>query len=55
MDPVYEFGGELFANEGDFLEALTHEYKHGDTELVVDTLEQYGFTLADLGVRPEGV
>lgn len=54
MDPVYEFNGELYETEGEFLDALAHEYKHGDSELVVDTLENYGFTLSDLNVRPEG-
>lgn len=54
MDTVYEFNGELFDNEGAFLDALAHEYTHGDTELVVDTLENYGFTLSDINVRPEG-
>ncbi len=43
MDPVYEFNGELFESEGAFLDALAH-----------DTLENYGFALSDLGVRPEG-
>ncbi|MFZ1812218.1 MAG: hypothetical protein WAU02_01665 [Candidatus Saccharimonadales bacterium] len=54
MDPVYEFNGELFESEGAFLDALAHEYKQGDKELVIDTLENYGFALSDLGVRPEG-
>ena len=51
---VYEFDGELFENVGDFLQALAHEYKAGDSELVVSTLEDYGFDLADIGVRPKG-
>ncbi len=54
MEKVYELGGELFETEGEFLDALAHEYTHGDTELVVDTLEKYGFALADINVRPEG-
>ncbi|MBI3494838.1 hypothetical protein HY004_02545 [Candidatus Saccharibacteria bacterium] len=52
---VYEFDGELFENVGDFLQALAHEYKVGDSELVVSTLEDYGFDISDIGVRPKGV
>lgn len=55
MDPVYEFDGQMYENVEDFLQALAHEYTHGDTENVVDTLERYGFTLSDINVRPEGV
>lgn len=54
MGQAYEFGGELFTSEGEFLDVLAHEYKIGDKELVVDTLEKYGFALSDIGVRPEG-
>ena len=54
MGQAYEFNGELFTSEGEFLNALAHEYKTGDTEMVVDALEDYGFTLSDIGVRPEG-
>lgn len=54
MGQVYEFDGQLFASEGEFLDALAHEYKHGDRDLVVDTLENYGFALSDIGVRPDG-
>ena len=52
---VYEFDGELFEKVGDFLQALAHEYKVGDSELVVSTLEDYGFDISDIGVRPKGV
>lgn len=52
---VYEFDGELYETVGDFLQALAHEYKVGDSELVVSTLEDYGFELTDIGVRPHGV
>ncbi len=55
MDPVYEFNGELFENAGEFLDAVAHEYKHGDAELAVEVLENHGFALSDIGVRPEGV
>jgi hypothetical protein len=47
---VYEFDGELFQSTGEFLSALAHAYKTGDKEDVVDTLEQYGFELGDIGV-----
>lgn len=51
---VYEFDGQLYENAGDFLQALAHEYKVGDRDLVVSTLEDYGFDLTDIGVRPVG-
>lgn len=54
MGQAYEFDGVLYNTEGEFLDALAHEYKHGDSNLVVETLENYGFTIADIGVRPEG-
>lgn len=54
MGQAYEFDGVLYETEGEFLDALAHAYKHGDSNYVVDTLEKYGFTLADIGVRPEG-
>ena len=54
MGQAFEFDGQLFDNEGEFLDALAHEYKSGDKEMVVDVLESYGYTLADLGVRPGG-
>jgi hypothetical protein len=54
MGQAFEFDGQLFETEGEFLDALAHEYKSGDRELVVDALEHYGYTLADLGVRPGG-
>ena len=54
MGEAFEFDGQFFETEGEFLDALAHEYKNGDSELAVDTLEKYGFSLADIGVRPEG-
>lgn len=54
MTQILEFDGQLFQTEGEFLNALAHEYRTGDKELVVDTLEQYGYSLADIGVRPGG-
>ena len=47
---IYEFGGEIYENAGTFLDALAHEYKSGDKELVVTALEDYGFDLSDIGV-----
>lgn len=52
MGQALEFDGQLFNTEGEFLDALAHEYKVGDKELVVDALENYGYSLADIGVRP---
>lgn len=53
MANAYEFGGELYGSVGEFLDALAHEYKTGDREAVVDALEEYGFSLSDLSVRPK--
>jgi len=52
MGQAFEFDGQFFETEGEFLDALAHGYKTGDKELVVDTLESYGYTLSDIGVRP---
>lgn len=54
MGEVYEFDGQLFESEGEFLDQLAHEYKTGNKEAVVDALEQYGYTLSDIQVRPNG-
>jgi hypothetical protein len=54
MGQAFEFDGQLFDTVGEFLDALAHEYKTGDKELVVDALETYGYTVADIGVRPGG-
>lgn len=54
MGQAYEFDGVLYETEGEFLDALAHAYKQGDSNYVVDTLEKYGFTIADIGVRPDG-
>lgn len=51
---AYEFDGELFTSVEAFLEAIAHEYKTGDTDLALTALDEYGFELADVGVRPEG-
>lgn len=54
MGQAYELNGTLYDNVEEFLEACAHEYKTGDSEQVVDKLEEHGFTLADINVRPEG-
>lgn len=48
MGTVYELDGQLFTNVGEFLDAVSHEYKHGDKDLAVQTLEDYGFDLSDI-------
>lgn len=48
MDAVYEFDGELFKTVGEYLDAVAHEYKHGDKDLAVQSLEDYGFSLTDI-------
>jgi hypothetical protein len=52
MGQAFEFDGQRFENEGEFLDALAHEYKNGDRDLVVETLENYGFSVSDINVRP---
>lgn len=54
MGNVYELNGEIFTSVEAFLEALAHEYKSGDRELALSKLDDYGFDISDLGVRPEG-
>ncbi len=51
---AYVFDGQLFTSVEAFLEAIAHEYKSGDKELALSILDEYGFELSDLGVRPEG-
>ena len=48
MGNAYELDGQLFTNVGEFLDAAAHEYKHGDSDLAMQTLEDYGFTLSDI-------
>ena len=52
MGQAFEFDGQLYATEGEFLDAIAHEYKQGDKDLAVETLENYGFSLSDINVRP---
>jgi hypothetical protein len=47
---MFEFNGELFENETDFLDAARKEYETGDQQLVSDALEEYGFDLSDLKI-----
>jgi hypothetical protein len=54
MGQAFEFNGELFNSVEEFLEAVAHEYKTGDRDLALSALDDYGFTLADIGVRPDG-
>ena len=54
MGQAYEFEGEQFDSVEEFLQALAHAYREGDRELALSTLDDYGFTLSDLGVRPDG-
>lgn len=49
---VYEFDGTLYETVGEFLDALAHEYKTGDKDLVMSALDDYGFSLEDIGVNP---
>ena len=55
MGQAYEFDGQLFESVETFLEAVAHEYKTGDHDLALSALEDHGFTVSDIGVRPEGV
>lgn len=48
MGNAYELDGQLFTTVGEFLDAVSHEYKHGDTDLAVQTLEDYGFSATDI-------
>ena len=47
---MFEFNGELYDNEIDFLDALRKEYEVGDQQVVLDALEEYGFDVNDLKV-----
>lgn len=47
-EQVYELDGELFTSVGEYLDAAAHEYKHGDKDQAITSLENYGFTLSDI-------
>jgi hypothetical protein len=55
MGQAFEFDGQLYGNVEEFLNAIAHEYKTGDQDLARSALDDYGFNLSDIGVRPEGV
>lgn len=55
MGEAYEFNGDLYNNVEEFLAAVAQEYKEGDRDLALSALDDYGFELSDIGVRPEGV
>ena len=54
MGEAYELDGQLFTTVGEFLDAASHEYKHGDKDLAVQALEDYGFTLSDINAGGHG-
>lgn len=49
---AYEFNGELYTNSNEFLDAVAHEYKTGDRALAIQALEDNGFDITDINVRP---
>lgn len=53
MDNVYEFNGELYEHTQEFLDAVAHEYKVGDSDMALQALDDYGFELTDINVRPD--
>ncbi len=53
MGEAYEFDGQLFTNSGEFLDAVAHEYKSGDRDMAVQALEDYGFTVGDIGAHTD--
>lgn len=55
MGGAYEFDGQLFTNSEEFLQAVAHEYKAGDKDLALQALEDYGFDMTDINVRPGGL
>lgn len=54
MGQAYEFEGEVYDSVEEFLQAAAHAYKEGDRELALSRLDDYGFGLSDIGVRPHG-
>lgn len=55
MGGAYEFDGQLFTNAEEFLQAVAHEYKTGDKGLALSALEDYGFDVSDINVRPSSL
>lgn len=52
MANVYEFDGQMFESDGEFLDAVAHEYSRGDQQAALDALDEYGYSLSDINVRP---
>lgn len=50
---AYEFDGQLYTNVEEFLQSVAHTYKTGDHQTALDALNDYGFELTDIGVRPD--
>lgn len=53
MGQAYVFDGEEYDNVEEFLAAVAHAYKEGDHETALSALDDYGFSLSDIGVRPK--
>lgn len=45
---MFEFNGQLFENEVDFLDAVAKEYRIGDEQTALDALEEYGYDISDI-------
>lgn len=45
---IYQLQGEVYESLGEFLSALAHEYRTGDRDLVLSTLDDYGLDLSDI-------
>lgn len=45
---IYQLQGEIYESLGEFLSALAHEYRTGDRDLVLSTLDEYGLDLSDI-------
>lgn len=52
MGNAYEFDGQVYDSAGEFLDAVAHEYAQGDQQAALDALDDYGFNLSDINVRP---
>lgn len=52
MGQAYEFDGTVYDNVEEFLQAVAHAYKEGDRDLALSALDDYGFSVSDIGVRP---
>ena len=52
MGQAFEFDGIQYDNEGEFLDAVAHAYRGGDHQTALDALEDYGYSMSDIQVRP---